>query len=403
MKKKIFYYTTIIALICIAFMAKNVEAKTAVPEPAAIYPITENVEFYNGNNERITTLYMNEGETATVTARIKFRYESAEQGDVTNIPVKYYVDTSSNDLELIADENGSGDGKYILGYNTDYKVVYDGNMHTDCYVNQTFQIKAKAKVSNASINFLADVNMEDSEFSDSFYRLPVFAINAEDLANYTVSGEDGNSILFEDESGKVFYFESFELTSITDEYMQEIADSSDGILTYEQIKTILKSILDNVKVAVEGKGILLKVFEFNLYNDGMEVHTAPNGFKIKIKITDDMKGYNSYKLFYINEDGTTGDAIVLTKNGDYLEGVLPHLSTYALIVDNDETSNADEDIVEVYEPTQNDEATEESASAENKSTISNSPKTGDSVALWISLVVISTCAVAGLFIYTRKK
>jgi len=106
---------------------------------------------------------------------------------------------------------------------------------------------------------------------------------------------------------------------------------------------------------------------------------------------------------YINEDGTTGDAIVLTKNGDYLEGVLPHLSTYALIVDNDETSNADEDIVEVYEPTQNDEATEESASAENKSTISNSPKTGDSVALWISLVVISTCAVAGLFIYTRKK
>jgi len=73
------------------------------------------------------------------------------------------------------------------------------------------------------------------------------------------------------------------------------------------------------------------------------------------------------------------------------------------LVEISKDTNADEDIVEVYEPTQNDEATEESASAENKSTISNSPKTGDSVALWISLVVISTCAVAGLFIYTRKK
>ena len=73
----------------------------------------------------------------------------------------------------------------------------------------------------------------------------------------------------------------------------------------------------------------------------MEVHEVAGGFKIKLKMTDNMNGYDTYKLIYIAEDGTTEKTIELTKNGEYLEGTLPHLSMYALVGNKTETETTD--------------------------------------------------------------
>lgn len=407
MKKKIFCLTTIIAFMFITFMCKPAEA--AYESAPVNNLIKKGVEFYNSNNEKITTLQMNNGDTETITAKIKFEYTAPSEGIVSNMPIRYYISSPSSNLELIPAENGELNGEAILGYNTDYEVIYDGGNHTDCYVYQTFQVKANANVSDVIIGFFVDVNIEGIEYSEGVYHLPVFVIEPENIVDYTVDGEDGNSISFVNEEGKAFYFESFDYTAVTDEYIQEIVDNSDGIYTFEELKDLLDFILENAENAVNGKGDIIKVFEFNLYDAGVEVHNAPNGFKIRIKISDDMKGYDTYSLFYINYDGTTEDAIELTKNGDYLEGTLPHLSTYALVGNNNETSNSEETATEpeTTEPetveqdnTPVEETTEESTKVSK--TISNSPKTGDNITTWISLVAVSTSVAAGLFVYTRK-
>ena len=48
-------------------------------------------------------------------------------------------------------------------------------------------------------------------------------------------------------------------------------------------------------------------------------------------MTEEMKKYNSFSIAFLKDDGTFDDLIELTQNGEYLEGTLPHLSTYAII------------------------------------------------------------------------
>lgn len=203
--------------------------------------------------------------------------------------------------------------------------------------------------------------------------------DSDEYVDYNIIGNDGNLISLKNDEGKVYTFESIDLTSLTDSDLQEIIENYDLDVTLEALKIELSAIIENAKVAVSDKGSLLKVFEFNLYEAGTEVHTAPDGFKIKIKITDDMKGYDTYKLFYINNDGTTETAIILTKNGDYLVGTLPHLSTYALVGSN----------------TTND------TTSTTASTMSN-PNTADPFDLYLKMLVLSLIGFVSTLIYMNK-
>ena len=158
--------------------------------------------------------------------------------------------------------------------------------------------------------------------------------------------------------------------STTDEDIQHIVDLfDDPEFTFEALKEQLDKLIAYGKNAAGEKGTLLKLYEMYLYNNGVEIHVIEGGFKLKLKMTEDMKGYDLYKLIYIAEDGTIEKAIELTKNGEYLEGVLPHLSTYALVGSNAETNN---------------------------------PKTGDNIAIWISLMVVSTLGIVGVVKFVKK-
>ena len=161
-----------------------------------------------------------------------------------------------------------------------------------------------------------------------------------------------------------------EYLSITDEQLQYLVDLlNDPEYTLELLKEQLDKIISYGKKAANGQGELLKLYDIELSENLNEIHEADGGFKLKIKITDDIKGYDSYKLVYIDENGQTEDAIELTQNGDYLEGTLEHLSMYALVGSKTE----------------------------------NIPSTGDNIIFYISMLGLSIVGLIGTGLYTRKK
>ena len=69
------------------------------------------------------------------------------------------------------------------------------------------------------------------------------------------------------------------------------------------IKEILDSIVSQVKDAVKGMGSLLRIFDFSISDGSPDlIHTMDGGFDIRIKMTDDMKGYDSYTLYYVDDE-----------------------------------------------------------------------------------------------------
>ena len=167
-------------------------------------------------------------------------------------------------------------------------------------------------------------------------------------------------IVFTDVENKVFDFEMFDILALTDEEIVDLGGTREEA----------DELIEKVKEAVKEKGTLLSLYQIVLSEGGADVHTVDDGFKIRIKITEALKGYNSFKLIYVKDDFTTEEPITLTQNGEYLEGTLKHLSGYALVGEAEET------------------------------TTTSNPKTGDTIVIWISLMIVS---ILGLAIIKRIK
>ena len=190
-------------------------------------------------------------------------------------------------------------------------------------------------------------------------------IDNDDLKDYTVTSEDGNIISFTDEEGHDYKLSIFDILSLSKE---EIMAMDEEITEeyYNQIMDLLNSLASKT-------GELLKLYEIEVYednnvtNDITNLHEGP--FQIKIKITDDMKKYDTFKLVYLKNDFTLGEVVELVKEGDYLVGTLPHLSTYMLTGSNKEIN----------------------------------PSTYDNIMFYTTLLTISTIGLIGIKLYTRKK
>ena len=170
--------------------------------------------------------------------------------------------------------------------------------------------------------------------------LPV-AIEEFEKKEYIVNSNtnSGDSISFKASKGDIYSFYIKDRKDTTDEELQQVVDlMNNSEYTFEVLKEQLNKLIAYGKNAAENDGTLLKLYEMYLYNNGEEIHEIDGGFKLKLKMTDDMKGYDSYKLIYIADDGETEKAIELTKEGEYLEGTLSHLSTYALVGRNGEAA-----------------------------------------------------------------
>ena len=280
-------------------------------------------------------------------------------------------------------------------YDGDYN-VFTGTIEKDTTYNATIYVCGITNEYQIADDVKITVNgKEITTFDNQELWLCIdYSIDSVESSNkyeYTIESDTNseNTISFIAPEGDIYSFYIKDRLSTTDEDIQHIVDLfDDPEFTFEALKEQLDKLIAYGKNAAGEKGTLLKLYEMYLYNNGVEIHEIEGGFKLRLKITDDMKGYDSYKLIYISEeDGTTEDAITLTVNGEYLEATLSHLSMYALVGEKTENTTIDSN-TKAEETTPTEAATTEEAKTE-ESTLKN-PKTGDNIIMTISIFAIAT-------------
>ena len=194
--------------------------------------------------------------------------------------------------------------------------------------------------------------------------------------SYTLTDDKGNVI-------SLTYEKNRELSFTMIDYL---AFSPEELETMGIPQELYDSMMEGIVNATKQHGTLLSFYEIQVENDdGFLIHEGP--FYIKIKMTDEMKKYDIFKIVYIDAEDNfaTESPITLTQEGGYLVGTLEHLSTYALVGDN--------------APGESD------APADSDTSAPTSPQTGDNsnLGLWVFLLVLSCCSMIALIVIDKKR
>lgn len=212
-----------------------------------------------------------------------------------------------------------------------------------------------------------EITFSTSSFSN--YAIAYTVDNEEfETESYTLTDDKGNVISLTYEKDRELSFTMIDYLAFSPEDLETAGISQE----------FYDSAMKGIKNATKQHGTLLSFYEILVENDdGFLIHEGP--FYIKIKMTDEMKKYDIFKIVYIDvEDNlATESPITLTQEGGYLVGTLEHLSTYALVGDN--------------------------APGENDAPIS--PQTGDNsnLGLWMILLVLSCCSMIALIVIYKKR
>ena len=139
---------------------------------------------------------------------------------------------------------------------------------------------------------------------------------------YTVTDNAGNIITFKEEEGHEFALVVVDIMQLTDEELAEFDITREE---YNEVETALKE-------AVKKQGTVLSFYDIVVIDeDDRDKENGP--FTFKIKMTDDMKKFNSFKLLYIDVDNNfkIEEIVDMKVENGYLVGTLPHLSNYVLV------------------------------------------------------------------------
>ncbi len=150
------------------------------------------------------------------------------------------------------------------------------------------------------------------------------------------------------------------------EFEEEV--SKNYKLDIKQIE-VEKDLIDkNVKYLVD----------INVLENGEVVKISNTKMKIRIALSEDLKGYDKYEVVYIS-DNEIKERIPAKIEDGYIVFETSHLSHYGVIVTNNNTEQGNEE-----------------------ETTNNNPKTGDNIILDVALFMISSVGIAAL-IYNKKK
>ena len=215
-------------------------------------------------------------------------------------------------------------------------------------------------------------NRENNTISfkaDSFSNYAIVSKEADETEKYILTSGDA-TFVFTDEANHNFDVTFMDVLKFTDEQLESL-----GIT-----KTDFVQILKIVKENTSKYGALLSVYAIEI-GDTNRTYTGKT--EVKIKMTDEMKKYNSFKLIYLDENNNfkVEDIIDFKVEGDYIIGTLPHLSAYALVGSNVEISPSTD-------------------STTNKT---NNPKTGDNIKIWIGLMAFSMVGILFTIKSIKKK
>ena len=185
--------------------------------------------------------------------------------------------------------------------------------------------------------------------------------------SYTVEDDNENIISFKEEAGHTYHFEMIDYLSFTKEEVMAATNITSE--EYDQI-------FSGIKEQAEKKGTFLFFFDISVYelvtpdpndpeDDGRrDIHEGP--FTIKIRMTDELAKYTSFKMYYVNEYFNLDNepsVFYVSEDGKYLLGNVKHLSPYVLV--GNVSSNT------------------------SGGTTTGNPQTGDNIYIWYGLFVIS--------------
>ena len=250
--------------------------------------------------------------------------ENFDYNDIESIDVLGdYMNAAIKDMIYVA---------FNIKTNNEYTYIHnylvEGGVETrDGKLNTSF-INPPAGISVQTIlNELAySVNLDEIEMLQN-----EGATNTNPTA-YTY--EDGDyTISFTDVAGRTHYF-TVNSFMYSYDYERAHATSQEDLDNYEET-------LQKMKDFFKEDGNFIDMYLMNVMT-GVPFEPV-DGFTLKIKMTDEMKKYDTLKLFtvtnYSSENPIKGTAIELTKDGDYLVGKLPTLGYIALVGSNTTVEN----------------------------------------------------------------
>ena len=167
---------------------------------------------------------------------------------------------------------------------------------------------------------------------------------------------DSYSIKFTEKVDQNLRLDVIPMNGLTDEELEKLDISRKD---YEEGFKLISKLTNNLGTVID----IYQIFVIN-EDDDSEIHRGP--FEFRIKMTDEMKKYDSFKFVYFNEETNEIDDVYEAKiDGDYLVVTVDHLSVYALVGSN-----------------------------------KTNPKTGDAILVFVSLFALS---IIGFILLKRKK
>jgi hypothetical protein len=162
--------------------------------------------------------------------------------------------------------------------------------------------------------------------------------NTNNKARYSYSvGENDYTISFTDDADRTH---TLDVKSFMDaiKNAKEHGASEDELNVSESVKQTINELLKD-------EGELIDMYSIQIIYANTTIERIDGGFEFRIKITDEMKKYDSLKLVDIGnieniaDNPTKGDVVEMKKDGDYLVGTLQHLNMYALVGSNKTVEN----------------------------------------------------------------
>lgn len=194
---------------------------------------------------------------------------------------------------------------------------------------------------------------------------------------YTITSGSFTAI-FSDDEGHEFKLSVQELMNLTADELEAMD------LTEEEYSAAVKAITELLK----DYGTILNIYGIQVDDEEAD-YSHFSELTFKIKMTDEMKKYNSFKLICVDEDTIKKEDIVdLKVDGEYLVGNLFHLSNYALVAKNIETA----DDAKTDENTTAEESGNTAKTTEEAKT--NNPKTDDNIMIFVSMFIVSIIGTA---------
>lgn len=295
-------------------------------------------ENYEGNADNFKFFMEYKYEDSTLSANNYTLYgvtdgtttETFDSNDVQEIEVlDDYMNAAIKDMIYVAFNIKTNNSyAYIHNY-----LVEGGVESIDGYLNTSFTnppagISARNILNeDAFLVNLDEINMLPNEGATN--------TNINDKTAYAYGfGENNYSISFLDEPGRTH---NFTVSSFMESYNYEKENGA----TEEELASY-ESTLNSMKTLLKDEGNFIDMYRPIIIYSSQEMESISGGFTFRIKMTDEMKKYDTFKYVTIENfvtNATKGTTVEATIDGEYLTGTLPKLGYFALVGSNTTVEN----------------------------------------------------------------